>query len=349
MHQKLIAVAFIGLVASASTIFAQADQDRIYIRGAAPKPGFVVKISPANVTLNSNGATEDIAANEIVRIIFGDADLDTKKLSDAATEGRYEEVIQMAEKGTINIAEIKNPGVKQDIEFYIANSMGQLALRGEFDKATAAGKLIAFIRENAQSYHYFDAVSAVADLAVSAGSYPNAAKYYKVVIDTAPWEDYKMRARVGAAKAAIAQNDYKTAEALYTAALQNTPKTDEELKQNLYAKVGLAVCKANSNDPDAGIKMVQDIIAKNDPKDMELFGLAYNALGSCYVANDQTEDALLAFLHTDILFYVNPDVHAEALYNIANLWDKLQKPDRAQKARSLLRARYKGTRWAAMN
>ncbi|QDU98187.1 tetratricopeptide repeat protein [Lignipirellula cremea] len=333
----------------ASPALAQVDQDRIFLREGAPKAGVLLKATPTVVTMNAGTVQTDIPVNDIRTITFGADTTDTKKLRTTATEGRYEEVVSMFEKNEVDLSAIKSPQLIEDMTFYIAYSMGQLALRGEYDKAKAGGALGIFIKKYPASWHYFAAVSLMADLAVSAGSYDGAAAYYKTIIDTAPWDDIKMQAHVGAAKAALAKADYPTAQSHYNEVMKKSPETDEEMAQQMYAKVGLAVCQAHANNgaqADAGIAAINDIIAKNDPKDMELFGRAYNALGDCHLAKGETEDALLAYLHTHILFYANPDVHAESLYNIINLWDKLQKPDRAQEARTLLRARYKGTRWA---
>ncbi len=113
----------------------------------------------------------------------------------------------------------------------------------------------------------------------------------------------------------------------------------------MFDKVGQARCLADSN-PSQGIALIQEIIRAEDPKDMELFGLAYNAMGACNLKAGKDQSALLAFLHTDILFYKDPNTHAEALFHLVDLWQKVDKHDRATRARNTLRTRYAGTRWA---
>ena len=54
----------------------------------------------------------------------------------------------------------------------------------------------------------------------------------------------------------------------------------------------------------------------------------------------------MAYLHTDILFYTDPEIHAEALYYLTNLWKEVNATDEATDARNLLNDRYPGSTWA---
>jgi hypothetical protein len=60
----------------------------------------------------------------------------------------------------------------------------------------------------------------------------------------------------------------------------------------------------------------------------------------------RTKEALLAFLHVDVLYFTTPEAHAEALANLAELWEEVQKPERAVKARQVLQERYGSSPWA---
>ena len=78
----------------------------------------------------------------------------------------------------------------------------------------------------------------------------------------------------------------------------------------------------------------------------DLFARVYNARGAAFRQADQPKDAVLAYLHTDKLFNQNEDAHAEALYYLSQLWEQLNKSDRAKQDRQLLRTRYGDSVWA---
>ena len=82
-----------------------------------------------------------------------------------------------------------------------------------------------------------------------------------------------------------------------------------------------------------------------DPGDMTLFGNAYNALGHRYSKDGQTKAALLAFLHTDVLYQRDAEIHAEALFHLVKLWQNDQKPGQSIEARKILTTKYRNTFW----
>ena len=96
----------------------------------------------------------------------------------------------------------------------------------------------------------------------------------------------------------------------------------------------------------AGIALTDKLIKDNDPKTQkQLFAQAYNAQGVCYRSNKQPKDAILAFLHTHLIFNESADAHAESLYHLSQLWSEVSKADRAQDSKRLLREKYAGTFW----
>ena len=88
------------------------------------------------------------------------------------------------------------------------------------------------------------------------------------------------------------------------------------------------------------------MILDTDPEQKELQARAYNALGDSYQRAGRTKDALLAFLHVDVLYSTVPDAHAEALSHLATLWDAVGQADAARQARQTLNEQYRDSRWA---
>jgi TolA-binding protein len=99
---------------------------------------------------------------------------------------------------------------------------------------------------------------------------------------------------------------------------------------------------------DAAIESVLQIIKDSNPEDKELLSRAYNVLGSAYRAmGGKEQDALIQFLTVDLVYNTLPEAHAEALFNLGELWDKGSNPERAREARQNLKAAYPASPWAA--
>ena len=108
-----------------------------------------------------------------------------------------------------------------------------------------------------------------------------------------------------------------------------------------------ARCLIGLGRNDDAITVAKNAIAQANPEEGETLAQAYNALGAAYRAtgsNDQ--DALIAYLTVDLVYNGAPEPHAEALLNLAELWERGQNPERAREARATLEATYPGSRWA---
>ena len=75
--------------------------------------------------------------------------------------------------------------------------------------------------------------------------------------------------------------------------------------------------------------MIQEVIAQGDPEQVELMAETYNALGLAHRQAGRSEDAILAFLHVDLLYFGSSAEHIVALQNLVQLWNEIQKPERA--------------------
>jgi tetratricopeptide (TPR) repeat protein len=303
-------------------------------------------MTPTEVVIDARGTKRRIPVNEIKRVAYAEDPQELKRARSHILTGQA--ASGLADLKRIDPASISRKEVRDDLQFYLAFSQGQLALTGGGDKNAAVAAMLNFVRANPNSFHFFEAAELLGDLAVALESYDNAIKYYNAVAAKAPWPAYKMRATIREARALFAQQEYDTAQAKYEDVIAFDIDTAEAMRQKRLAEVGRAVSIAESGQHTEARKLLEEIVAKNDPQDMELFGRAYNGLGRCFLKADQSQDALLAYLHTDILFYGDPDVHAESLYHLSKLWNTVKKTDRAVSAKSLLKGRYSGSKWAKL-
>ncbi len=319
-------------------------EDQIYTSGGAPTRGTITAMSPTKVTIDTTGGTRELTVNEIRKINYGGEPGELKSARDAAARGQLEDALESLNK--LNPADAPRDVIKQDIEYYKGYCQGKLAMTGGGDKAAAATNLLNFVKANSGSYHFFEAAELLGDLALGLQSYDAAVKYYGSLAN-APWPEYQMKSAVLVASALRAQDNFAGALAKYDEVLGMGLDTAEATEQKLLAQAGKALCLAETGKPEDGIAIVEKVIADNDPQQSPiLFGRAYNALGACYRKQGKTKDALLAYLHTELMFNSEPETNAEALYHLSELWASVNRSDRAVRARGLLKDRYSGSAWA---
>ena len=99
---------------------------------------------------------------------------------------------------------------------------------------------------------------------------------------------------------------------------------------------------AQSKKGKESLEITNQLIADLNPTDVEMAARIYNAQGAGYEASGDTEGAILAYLHTHLMFSLQPDAHAQALQRLAELWPQVGKPERAAEARQELQQRYPG-------
>ena len=73
--------------------------------------------------------------------------------------------------------------------------------------------------------------------------------------------------------------------------------------------------------------------------------MAYNALGDCLRAANRPKDALLAYLHTDLLYSKDRQEHPRALFQIEKLFRLLKQDGRANEYAQRLRQEYPHSQW----
>ena len=187
----------------------------------------------------------------------------------------------------------------------------------------------------------------VGNLLVAAGAIDKAEPYY-AILAKAPWPDFQMRAKVAMGRGLLAMGKTAEADKAFDEVMENTSTSDLAEGQRMMAKIGKSRCLVSNGKSAAAVKNLQEIIVAANADNVELHALAYNALGTALRKEAKPMDALLAFLHVDLLYSNNPEAHAEALANLEQLFNEIHKPDKARRIRAVLDDRYKDSRWAKM-
>jgi tetratricopeptide (TPR) repeat protein len=307
--------------------------------------GNVVAMDSTKVEFRqSSGSSlvKHIPVNQIEIILYEGEPSDLKQAKNHLLAGRYAAALT-----ALNKIE-KTPdreAVRQDLEFYKALCSAKLALTGNMKIVDAGRMMKAFVDANPKSYHYFEASQIVGDLLVAGGFYAPAAEYYRR-LDAAPWPDYKMRAGVAIGHALLDQKKTEEALAQFDKILATDAEGNAAAAQRMAASLGKAAALVAMKKPDEAIKVVNGVLEKADPEDATLMANAYDILGRAQRQAGRTKEALLAFLHVDVLYASVPDAHAEALANLIDLWQQVHKTERANRAEKTLMERYPESPWA---
>ena len=344
-HSLLVVVIVFAAAASLSSTRAAAQGfDRVRV-GTTVEVGNIKGMDELKVKLSKGVLEKEIQVNEITDIAFAREPVDLPIARNNAASGGYQNALKALAR--IDLQDVRRDEIKQDIEFYKVFCKSKLAITGEGDLREVGLELLNFVRENKQNFHYYQAVETLGDLLVAMGRFDKAQEQY-AILAAAPWDDFKLRANVLEGRALVAQNKHSDAIQRFDDALAMEADTPSAKELHLAATLGKATSLAETGQVDQAIKMVYDVIATAEPEAADLHARAYNALGHCYLKGTQQKDALLAFLHVDVLYSGYPAAHAEALYYLAPLWEAIGQGERARKARELLAERYPNSRWTTL-
>jgi tetratricopeptide (TPR) repeat protein len=343
MKRFFLAPALCLILGVCSTLPAQ-QFDQVIPNTGSTISGVITGETMTFVEIEVRGAKRKVPVNQIKRVTFGEEPRELKRGRDNVITGNFEAGLDELKK--VDYKGLQRTVIKQDYIFYRSLAMGRIALSQGGDKTAAIRAME--LTQKTPGFHFFEAAELLGDLAVSRADYEKAASYYGVITKNAPWPGYKMRGGALVGRALIAQGKFAEAETTFDGVIATDDDSAVSTELRKVAEVGKAVCMAEQGKHEAAIVILNRIIAENSPESKELFGRAYNALGRCYRKAKRDKDAKLAYLHVDLLFYGNSEIHAESLYNLAKLWDSDSQPVNAVAARTLLTTRYAGSPWAKL-
>ena len=334
----------IGLVLAGYLGASVVAQDKVYPLQGGIASGKIIQITPAEVTIEVRGTEQKLPVAEIRKIVFDDEPSGLDRAREMFAQEQYPQVLDELKK--IDPASLKNALVAQDYEFYRFYSEGKLGLAGTGgSKENAAAGLVGLANKNRNTHHMYDLSALLGDLAVALGKPDGAVRYYSVLL-TAPNAETKAIGVYRLAQLELGQGKFAEARTRFQQIVGLNASTADMTRLKSLSEVGLAVCDARDGKPQQALDQLKQMVAKYDSTDQELFARIYNAQGACYVALKNTNLAVLAYLRTDLLFFTDAEAHAEALYQLSQLWPKAGEPSRATETRTRLVSRYAGSVWA---
>lgn len=337
---KLVVIVFaVLIVAVLSAPTASAQTDRLFPLDGEMVLGKIKSASKNGVQMTVGGKDQTFAAGTIEKMLFQGDPTDLTKGRESAIDGQYDQALESLR--TINIDELPREIIKADAQYYLALSQARLALAGKGDINAAAATVLNFAKNQGDSWRFFDAAKLLGELAMATGNFDNAARYF-ASLRGAPSVEMKVDSVYQSARVKLAQEDYAGAQEDFEKVIGVNASSAAAVRMKNLSKVGLAVALAKQNQIEKSDTLIQEMIATLNPAETEVAAKIYNASGAVYEARGDDEGAILAYLHTHLMFNNDATSHVDALKRLIDLWTRVGKPDRAAQARGELQQRYPG-------
>jgi tetratricopeptide (TPR) repeat protein len=310
-------------------------------------PGSTVKATGSRIrgTIQSESPTEvrvdgqAIPVDQIASVSYTGQPASLTLAETRETSGALGEAAEQYQKAASEAA--GKDLIVRDAQFGRARVLAQLA-EGDPGRAGAAIEALeAFVKANGSSRQLAPALETLARLYLQKGDYDKAAGALANLAKI-PWA--ADRSAVLQARVLSRRGQYDQAIAALDKMLAGAPKDSAKAREAQLAKAESLAGLKKFDEAEAAVTAV---IKSASPEDAEAQALAHNTLGDCLRAAGRPKDALLAYLHTDILYAKDKEQHARALAQIAQLWRELRQDERAGEVLDRLKQEYPNSPWLA--
>lgn len=329
-------------LASAASISVAQDKDRVYPTKGAAATGAIKERTKEKVVIEVRGNNQNFPTNEIQRIVFDGEPSQLSRGKDSIVQGQFDQAEEELKK--VDTGSLKTDDMKEEYLFYRSYLAGAQALRGKGDPNAATKNLRAWAQKYPNSHNFYATSEMLGNLAMAVGAPDQASRFYGAYA-AAPFPDYKLRGSYLQGRALMAQKQNAEAKSKFDSVAQAKVSDPALLKVQKLALVASIKCDAAEGKADAAIQSLEKMVDEGDSTDAELFAELYNTLGSIYQSQNNHYEAVLSYLKTDLLYSTQPEAHAEALYNLSQLWPKVGDPQQATESKAKLTKMYPTSPW----
>ena len=313
--------------------------DRVYPNGQPPVGGEVTLMSAKGVQVKKGSGTQTFVASDISKIMYEGDPAALTKGRQFAMDGQYAQAMQ--ELTGIDVESLPRDVIKADVAYYVAYCKAKQALSGNGDKKAAASAIYGFTKQYSDSWHFYDAIELVGDLAKATGNIDAALNFYGMLAK-APSTTRKLKSVYLTGIAKLEKGDAEAAMADFEKVIGFKADSVRDARLQSLCKAGKAAAFAKANKADEGLKLVSELVAELDQADFEMNARIYNAQGANFEAKGDNEGAIMAYLRTHLLFSSQRDAHAIAMSKLVELFPKVGKPERGAEFRGELKQLYPG-------
>jgi len=300
--------------------------------------GQVQSESPSEVVVLLGATTTSVPTDQIQSIRYDGQSASFPLAEARQSSGQLAESAELFKKAAAESS--AKPFPYQAALFREAEVLTDLALIEPERMKDARDKLAKFIQAYPAGRHIAGARACLARLQLLAGDFAGAEA---TIAELAKLPRGTERAAVLRAKILAKQGKHQAAIVELDRLIAGYPKGSERHRAALLAK---AESLAGMKQFKQAETLLREVIQANPPEDAAAQAPAYNTLGDCLRAANRPKDALIAYLHTDLLYSKDKEEHPRALHQIAALFRELKQDGRANDFAQRLKVEYPRSPWA---
>ena len=335
------------IVVYAACAIGSAGADEILRRSEKPVRGTFSAMTPTEITVKpSVGAVIRVPVGEIVRVKFAGEPPRLDSGRNAEANGLLDRAMDIYTQSKESYTGA-NANVKADLDYLIARVTAPVALSDPTKTDAAIRQLEAYQSANPQSFRLYESLYFLGRLYTAGNDGAKAREVFsKLAGAPLKLKDYRMAAKIAEGRLLLQERDVAGALAAFESVAGTNPSSPAEKSRLLEAMLGKATCLQRQNDYAAAISTLESVLKETPARETRVQAEAWLRKGDCFQEQKQIKEALLAYLHVDVLFAGEKTLHAEALYHLARLWGPAGHRNRADEAGVRLISDYPNSEWA---
>jgi tetratricopeptide (TPR) repeat protein len=329
----------------ASTSLTASAADSVVRKSAKAEGGKITGSTRTELQLKTGtGNDVTIPANDILSVSWDDATGELKLGLSDENAGRLDSALQRITKSQ---AESKTDSdiLKAEFEFLIARVTARMALADPSKQDEAIKLLTAFTKSRSDHFRYYEAVALLGQVQLAKQDFDAARKAFDT-LGEAPFSDLKLAAKIASGRILMGENKLDEAVGNFDEAAGAAGSTPAEQARRYEALLGKARALSSQGKQAEALAVVDEVTQKAPADDTAVQAEAYVLQGNALQALGRIKEAVLAYLHVDILFPRETAYHAESLYHLSRLWKQIQFPERGLDAQGKLQQSYANSDWA---
>ncbi|MCH2202458.1 MAG: tetratricopeptide repeat protein [Fuerstiella sp.] len=290
------------------------------------------------VIRRSNDQSETISPADVHDIRFDREPPPLQTARSNERSGNYDEAIKQLQEVKAEYAG-GDRRVPAEIEFLLARCHARRAFLNPEVAAAALKLLGSFIQQYGDHYRTLEATLLQAQLLVES----NRAQGTQLLeqLRSSRVDGFAIQAGLVLGRVLLEEDEVDQAMQIFDVVIRKS--AGKPILQTLHydSRIGRAECFQRQKRWPQALETLNAVIAEVPDDQEPILAKVWIHVGDCHRLSNQSEAALLAYLHVDILYSGATVEHAEALYRLRSLWEGAGHPDRSRDAQSRLQAQYR--------